>query len=195
MAEETLENTLLSVFRACIGDLEIGLPAAVEAYDPDAQAVTARPAIGDLPAISGVRVLYPSGGGFGMSWPLKKGDEVWLTFSGRAFRGWLAGEDTPRAQHRFSLGECVAIPASARPIAAADGEAMILGEVDGAQLKIKDGRITFGTSGSDVLSLLDDLLGLLQTATVATSLGPQPLDPAAQAEITNIRAALGLIKG
>lgn len=195
MADYALEDVLERAFKSMLGDIEIGLPAKVDAYDSSAQTVRAVPSVGPSIAIPDVPVLFPSGGGYGMTWPLEKGDDIWLVFSGRSYRAWLAGAENEDAKHRFSIGDCAALPQSPRQAMDADASAMLLGEKGGAQIRIEDGRIELGTTAVGLLALLDSLLSLLQSAVVATALGPQPLDPATQAQLVIIQNQLAQIKG
>lgn len=100
--EKTLEGVLKTAFRSMLAGVETGLPAVVEAYDYTTQTVKVRPVpkiyfddgtTERLPALEGVPVLFPSGAGFAITWPLAAGDPVWLAFSGRPFKHYLATQD------------------------------------------------------------------------------------------------------
>lgn len=216
--ETTLEALMEKGFRSMLSNIETGLPAIVLKYDATTQTAEVQPIpqkrlkSGEsqkLPALAGVPVLFPGGSSasgkqFAITWPLNKNDPVWLAFSGRAMDGYLttgnpdANEPTGR---RFSILDCVAIPQGPRslnaPLKSASDSQMVIGEdgITGASLRIGGGKVEIGTAAIGLLDLVDQLITALQSAIVATALGPQPLDPATQLLLTNIQAQLALIKG
>lgn len=211
--EITLEALIEKAMRAQMSGLETGLPAVVLDYDAASQTARVQPTPKRyfrggqsevLPALAGVPVMFPAGAGFAMSWPLKKGDPVWLAFSGRPFDAWLttgrADAEEP-TRRRFSVLDCVAFAQgphpSTSPLQSAHPYKMVFGEdaPGGANIRIGDGKIEFGTASTGLLDLLDQLIEALQTGVVATALGPQPLDPATQATLEVIKTQLALIKG
>ena len=56
------------------------------------------------------------------------------------------------------------------------------------------GKVRVRNSSADLVALVDQLAGALQTALVTTLLGPMPLDPATQATLAQIRALLATLK-
>lgn len=211
--EITLEALLEKAVRAQLAGVETGLPAVVLDYDPATQTARVKPtpkryfkdgSSEALPALAGVPVAFPAGAGFAITWPLEKGDPVWLAFSGRPFDAWLttgdADADEP-TRRRFSMGDCVAfaqgpMPQTA-PLVSASSDTMVLGEdaPGGATLRIGGGKVELGAAGIGLLDLIDQLIAALQSGVVATVMGPQPLDPATQLLLTNIKTQLALIKG
>lgn len=211
--EITLEALLEKAVRAQLAGVETGLPAVVLDYDPATQTARVKPTpkryfkdgrSEALPALAGVPVAFPAGAGFAITWPLKKGDPVWLAFSGRPFDAWLttgeADADEP-TRRRFSLTDCVAIPQGAQPASApiqsASADKIVIGEdaPGGATIRIGGGKVELGAGAVGLLDLLEQFISALQSGVVATALGPQPLDPATQLLLTNIKTQLGLIKG
>ena len=61
-----------------------------------------------------VPVIWPSGGGAMLSFPLKIGDTVWLSFSQRNLEDWLYSDGTqeviPGDSRHFSMTDAVAFP-------------------------------------------------------------------------------------
>ena len=61
-----------------------------------------------------VPVIWPSGGGAMLSFPIKVGDTVWLSFSQRNLEDWLYSDGTqeviPGDSRHFSMTDAVAIP-------------------------------------------------------------------------------------
>lgn len=99
----------------------------VEKYDPDKKRADVKPVFIDhfetdagtvqaidYPVIQDIPVLFPRGGGFSITWPLKKGDPVVLIFAQRSLDEWKAGDGKkPTAQeslrmHDLSDALCIA---------------------------------------------------------------------------------------
>lgn len=211
--EITLEALIEKAMRAQLSGVETGLSAIVLDYDATTQTARVQPtsrryfkdgSSEALPAMDGVPVMFPAGNGFAISWPLAEGDPIWLAFSGRPFDAWLttgtldADEPTRR---RFSMTDCVAFAQGPQPATATlkstSPDTMVIGEdaPGGATIRIGGGKVEFGTATTGLLDLVDQLIAALQSGLVATALGPQPLDPATQTLLTNIKAQLAIIKG
>lgn len=208
--ETSLEALIEKAFRAMITDVELGLPAVVVSYDASTQRARVQPlarkhyrdgTVEKIPAIDAVPVQFPRGAGFAITWPLNPGDPVWLAFSGRPFDAWKStgsAESAEPTRRRFALSDCVAFPqgpgSKSAPLQSATDDALVIGEDQGAQIRIRDGKIAVGTPTAELLDLLDQLIGALQTTMTATVMGPQPFDPATQATLTSIKALLAQIK-
>jgi hypothetical protein len=80
------------------------LPGIVQSFDPAAMTVTVQPAVQgsiqdesgassacNLPLLTDVPVVFPSGGGFSLTNPIKPGDEALVIFSSRCIDGWWQG--------------------------------------------------------------------------------------------------------
>lgn len=107
------------------------LPGIISAYNPTKQTASVTPAIlintrdqygnftqQQIPDALDVPVVFPSGGGFAVSWVPAVGDEVLLVFSCRCIDNWWAasgpaGSPTPQTQAELrlhSLSDGFAIP-------------------------------------------------------------------------------------
>ncbi len=174
------------------GSIHTGLVAVVSSYDAATQTCEAQPVVkarfdnGDtfrIPVIPRIPVMFPSGGGFAITWPLEAGDFVFLSFAERSIDEWKATatqSTTPGDLRRFDLSDAVAYPGVAsprRPLLSATDDTMVIGEDNplGLQIKIKDGTITIGTPLVEVLNQLSTLIGYIANAETATALGPSPL--------------------
>lgn len=108
-------------------NIATGMPAIVMAVDEyeDKQFITVKPSISRLMetgqvisndeiVIDDVPVVFPSGGGALLSFPLKVGDVVWLSFSQRNLEDWVysdgQGEVIPSDSRHFSMTDAVAFP-------------------------------------------------------------------------------------
>ena len=91
------------------------LPARVTAFNAQAMTVTAQPLIKgaqndengnhqqvDMPLLPDLPVVFPSGGGFTLTFPIKEGDECLVVFSARCIDGWWqSGENAPAPDERM----------------------------------------------------------------------------------------------
>ena len=108
-----------------LGDVRISMPGRVERWDPNKQLIDAQPLVKQhyedeegntqteaLPLIPNVPVVYPSGGGFSLKFPLRRGDSVLLVFSASSLDRWLDGGGLvdPVDDYRHALADAVAIP-------------------------------------------------------------------------------------
>jgi hypothetical protein len=120
---------LVEVIRAALDSLKsslwTALPAIIESYDPDKLTVTCqvstkvslRQSNGvfiwvDVPLLVDVPVVFPSGGGFLVTWPLDQGDEVLVVFASRCIDGWWAhgGVQLPSELRFNDLSDGFALP-------------------------------------------------------------------------------------
>ena len=82
-------------------DIHTGMPGRVEKYDASTRKADIKPqlkravpdgqggyVIEDPPVLPNVRVGWPKGGGMFMTFPLKKGDFVWVMFAERSLDAW-----------------------------------------------------------------------------------------------------------
>jgi len=130
MLEGSNVEVVNEMIRVGVAKMFIGLPGVIRTYDHTTQKANVQPVIratlkggGRAPAfpvIPCVPVLFPSGGGFSLTWPLKPGDFVQLQFADRSIAEWLTtgqNDVTPSSNRRFALSDAVAIP-SLRPFSA-----------------------------------------------------------------------------
>lgn len=96
------------------GQLEVNssLPATVQAFDGKTKTCTVIPTISDFRETAGggsaelewkplgnVPIAYPGGGGWVMSWPLKKGDPVLVIFCQRDLAQWFLSNGSEPVGH------------------------------------------------------------------------------------------------
>lgn len=122
----TLASNIKQGVDARLKDLHTAMPAIVESFDAEKQLATIQPAIrrifitrdgdkeilvpSDLPILINVPVIFPRGGGFSLTFPVKKGDECLLTFCERSIDNWHeTGEvKAPGARRFHSLSDATA---------------------------------------------------------------------------------------
>jgi len=216
--EETLElEDVLDAFtRSVLYSHNFGMPARVVSYDPATQTCEVDPYINgkrrdgslkNFPPLSDVPVHFPSGGGFAMSFPLEKGDDVWLKFSDRSLDEWITEGNsniTPRSPRRMDYRDAIAEPGIRplkRVLSSAISDGLVVGsDGTGARMTLKNnGKVRIDNATAELVGELHSLVGQLRqmatflgSAMVATALGPQPLSVAAN--MTQIATQLVLIE-
>jgi hypothetical protein len=93
---EYFEEIIRSAVESRQAEMWTSLPGIVESVDFEKQTMTVRPAIKsaqrkedgniehvELPLLKDVPIIFPSGGGMTMTFPIKKGDGVMVTFGSR----------------------------------------------------------------------------------------------------------------
>ncbi len=121
--------TMAEVIRTALDrrwtDLRVALPGRVESYDSAKQLVQVQPLIKEpvegedgtvtqerLPVVTNVPVIFPSGGGMRLTFPIQAGDTGLLVFSDRSLDLWLdqGGEVAPEDARRHHVADAVFFP-------------------------------------------------------------------------------------
>lgn len=146
-----LIDVMREVVRGGLARVHTSLPGIIESYDAATQTATVKipirfsrrdPDTGERvpyepPPLPNVPVAWPAGGGgaYSDTWPLERGDEVWLSFAERSIDEWVLTDGdlvTPADVRRFSLSDAVATPVRSRATlpgdAVADGARVIRGD-------------------------------------------------------------------
>lgn len=123
----TLADNIKQGIDARLKDLHTSLPGIIESFDPTTQLASIQPAIKrifktnegdidiltptDLPILINVPVQFPRGGGFSLTFPVKKGDECLLIFCERSIDNWhkFGGVNKPGARRFHHLSDATAI--------------------------------------------------------------------------------------
>ncbi|AZV02133.1 hypothetical protein Arno162_93 [Pectobacterium phage Arno162] len=117
MAYKQLHGLIQSKIEKAKHELFTGMPAKVVSYDVSTQTCSAQPVFqtGELPMppIAQVPVMWPCGGGAVLTFPLKKGDIIWLMFSMYPLAEFLMSDGKAAVSNDMSrphdISECVAI--------------------------------------------------------------------------------------
>ena len=105
------------------------LPAIVQSYNPASLTISAQPAVRgqvqneadqnssvSLPLLADVPVVFPCGGGFILTYPIKPGDECLVIFASRCIDAWWQsggeGEQMDSRMHDLSDGFAIVGPRS-----------------------------------------------------------------------------------
>lgn len=145
-----LENVLDQAIEYYLQDLHTCMPARVVTYDEKKQMVDVQPSIKrvvrhadgsevseQLPIIPNVPVVFPRAGGFFISLPIKKDDQVMLHFSHTSLDNWLSGSGgvtDPEDVRCHDITDAIAVPGLytfSKAINDITGSALRLGKDDG----------------------------------------------------------------
>lgn len=121
----TLAEVLNALRDGILRDARVSLPGRVESFDAATNTADIQPMVREtvenddgttsqvsLPILTGVPVMFPSGGGFRITFPIAQGDTVLLVFADRSIDAFMSQgqEGSPADQRRHSLSDAVAIP-------------------------------------------------------------------------------------
>lgn len=173
LEEITLAELLQLTLDARQTDLNVAMPAKVEAYDSSAQTVDVVPALNrsvpdgqgnfisqPLPKLSAVPVAFPRSNGFSVTFPISVGDTVLLVFCQRNIGIWRSNgnQGDPGDVGMHTLDGAVAIPGffqDSQPSKVADGTNMVIGSESAKESRIEikpSGGINLGAGASKGVS-------------------------------------------
>lgn len=217
-------EVIQAAVRSALIDVHVALPGIVESYDNETQTCSVLPAVRrgrikddrsrvveNLPVIPNVPVQWFQGGGFFMTMPLAKGDEVTLLFNEAdpsVFFDTGEAPSSPAELVRHGLGHPIAIPGGGRKAAAlssASATDMVLGKDGDAVVSIEpSGNIRIGASATEKIARADKVSSAISTASDAaiTAAGTAVADSGAAAFLAfknsmgsaNISADKGYVK-
>lgn len=144
----TEQELIARAIASALGDVYTAGPGIVQSYDPETQCADILPAVKralpttsgdvayeDLPIIPNVKICFPRGGAFQITWPLAKGDSVLLVCCNYAINAWRVGSNAqtvpPGDLRQHALGSAFAFPnlaidSAATPNAQASQNAFII---------------------------------------------------------------------
>lgn len=203
LRDQPTEKSLQSFDEALLKGVHTSYPGSIVSYDPESKTCAVQIHYADFYATEGpevsredwtpiedVPVLFPRGGGWSITWPLKNGDPVLVVFCERSIDEWFASDGaselSPALQVTHDAGDCIVIPGLAPRLDAdflADAENLIisgdhefqvaadkvrLGTVDAAKplalTEKVDARI------DDLAGAINDIIQVLITANAAGGL-------------------------
>lgn len=215
-----LGTVIAGAIKAALKGVRVALPARVETYDASTQQVTVQPLVFEgfndetgkrqterLPVIAGVPLVFPSAGGYRLTFPVAAGDTVLLVFSSSSIDRWLAlgGEVDPIDDRRHNISDAIAIPGLrdfSHPLASAPTNCVSLGFDKGPTIEVDPNQVRLGGPDASlavvVQSALDDFNTTLTNVINATSPSgatPQPPTNAAFTVLQTFLKQLNLGKG
>ena len=219
-----MSNNLADAIQFAIDQNGVGvhtaLPAKIVTYNSTTNKAKVKPLIQKinqnytlipLPELAAVPVQWTGGATWGMKGPLVPGDIGLLIFAECSIDTWLssdAGLDVEQNDpRRFDFSDAIFLP-GLYPFSGYDSPETSDSEYvfyNGDQeiritedsIKLKSCQIAIGceTQSIELLDQISQLIAALQGAVTATSIGPQPLDPATQVLLAGIKSSIDTIAG
>jgi hypothetical protein len=193
---QTYSESFTRNFKALMSNVHTALPGVIENYTgnriasvkPQVQKPLADGTYLDLPVIEEVPIIFPSTSEFSFTYPLKKGDPVWIMFAERSIEEWIknGGNSKPSDIRRFSLTDAVAIPGVFN-----NKVEFPQSDNNNVTIQFKDKSITIDTNGNinidgTAINLNGDSKSFVTHAELNTAL--QTFLTALNAELTTIQA-------
>lgn len=162
--ENDPETSLRAALTGWQSAIETSVVAIVQSFDPEKQTCTAQPVIQarirardgtlswvTLPLLVDVPVIFPSGGGFTLTFPITAGDEALIVFSSRCIDSWwISGAIGPQAElrmHDLSDGFALVGPRS-------QPRKLPAYSADTVQLRSDDGSTFIEMNGASMVNVL-----------------------------------------
>lgn len=138
------------------------LPARVESYDAATQRCSVQVELRQakfepdgsrtplrLPVISNVPIKFEGSGGFRTTYPVQRGDQVWLEICEASLERWKprGGDIDPADDRRMDLSDALAVTGlrdGSRPLANCPTDRMSLGADAGATIEISQSEVRVG---------------------------------------------------
>lgn len=174
---DSLQVVLRTALEGWQGQIWTALPAMVNAYDAAKMTVSAQPTVQarilssagkwssvDLPLCQDCPVVFPSGGGYAITFPIAAGDEGILVFASRCIDAWWQnGKVQPQAEFRLhDLSDGMFIPglfSQPRKLSPApDASKVQIRSADGTKLISMGDDIDLSLSGGAISFSLDSIL-------------------------------------
>jgi pterin-4a-carbinolamine dehydratase len=192
---------LYTIIRSHIDNFETQLftaiPATISKFDKETQTISANPVMlepysdglnAKLPTINRVPVVFPSGGGGSLTFPLKVGDEVLLVFSGRNYDTWWDTGNTDKlsSTHRFhEYSDAIAIvglTSKNNSTKAHDTDVELKFNDNSLRLTesgdvaiASSSKFSVSNSSEELISILSETLQAISDITTNTLYGPSPI--------------------
>ena len=116
--EERIEdpyNAMAAALQGLQADIQTAMPAIIQSFDPITQTCTAQPCLQllvtnsdntkkwvTISIVADIPVIFPAGGGFTLTFPVKQGDECLLVFSSRCIDAWwISGKISQQSELRM----------------------------------------------------------------------------------------------
>lgn len=143
------------------------LPGIVQSFDPVAMTVSVQPAVmgsvkGDgghvqnqaMPLLVDVPVVFPCGGGFSLTYPIRPGDEALVVFSSRCIDGWWQGGQAvpPPDSRMHDLSDGLAIVGPRSQASKLDPPV----DPENVQLRMDDGNASLTIKPDKTLDMRND---------------------------------------
>ena len=162
----------------------------------------------DRPIIYQCPVVFPTGGGATITWPLVKGDKVMVHFSMRCMDDWLdTGQRLPpRFRWKHDINDAIVVPGLTpwKEVQPAATDGLVLEHESGIKIRLTSaGKVAIEKGGVELLDIVDKLidraneLANAKTATVfgnITSIEGPVISQALVAPLTGLKSLLANLK-
>lgn len=173
-----------------LNSVHTALPGIVKSFDPSTNKATIQPALNKkyvtgpmpMPILENVPVMFPRGGDFSMTFPLKEGDYVLLIFIERSIDLWVSvgGQVTPDDPRKFDLSDAIAIPGimpfnGSFPENDNESFSLIIGQ---SRFKISsDGTFCFHNSTNELMEKITEIVTAIEGLQILVSGAAGVVDP------------------
>lgn len=213
----TLNDAISLATNYALTAIHTALPGSIISYDYTTQKAVIQPLLNKvwsdgtttpMPVLENVPVIFPRAGGASLTFPVVEGDTCLLVFIERSIDLWLTqgGQVNPDDPRKFDLSDGVALmglfPFS--ETSEADNNTDLLLTYAGSKIRIKQSgaiviessnTVALGTSTTEVLNVLSQLMGFLTGATVMGAAFNGPLNAAFITQVNALKAQLDAITG
>ncbi len=202
--------------------IHVSMPGQVQRYDPVKQLVDVLPVMSyrtkaeggsgrdlilNYPVITNVPLMFPSAGGYQMTFPVRVSDSVLLVFSESSLSRWINQENaiaTPIDQidhsSRFSINDAIAIPGLRvfSDSLNAPTDRMTIGVSGGLQIHVTPSTVLLGgtdatdrsISGDAIYAAASALKTTVQTAAATCAGAPGVVDAGARTFAADLATAM-----
>lgn len=213
----SLNDAVKAVVGYRLNNLHMAMPAAIISYDYNVQKASVQPLLNKVwtdgtitpyPILENIPVVFPRAGGGGITFPVIEGDTCLLLFIERSIDLWktIGGQVSPNDSRKFDLSDAVAIMGlfPFNQTSTADNNTDMLLTYANSKIRIKQNgdiviesasNIAIGTSTTELLNIVSQLMGLLTGAVVMGLAFEGPLDAAFITQVTLLKAKLDAITG
>mgnify|MGYP001598570249 CR=1 FL=1 len=223
----SLGAVIAAAIDARLVNVHTHLPARIESYDAAQQRCSVQVELRQgffgetgertglkLPVIPDVPVKFEGGGGFRSTYPLQRGDQVWLEISEASLALWKprGGDVDPIDDRRMHLSDAIAVTGlrdGTRPLKNCPTDRMSLGHDEGATVEITQTAVRIGgntgteptykatsaqTALSTFLAALNTFAGTCTTAPPGTAAALATASTALLAALTAAQTVIAQVK-
>ncbi len=213
----TLNDAAKAVVDYKLNNVNTAMPAAIVSYDYTVQKASVQPLLNKVwtdgtvtpyPILENVPVIFPAAGGGGLTFPVVESDTCLLLFCQRSMDLWLTtgGQVNPDDPRKFDLSDAMAIMGlfPFNHNSTADNNTDTILTYAGSVIRIKQSgaiviessnTVALGTSTTEVLNVLSQLMGFLVGTTVMGPAFNGPLNAAFITQVNTLKSQLDAITG
>lgn len=187
----TLSDVIRIALDARDERLRVAMPGEIKSYDATKQSAQVQPLlkcafldadgarqVESLPLLNNVPIVFPGGGGFRLTFPVKAGDVVLLVFADQSLDRWKSrgGDVDPGETRPHDLSNAIAIAGLhdlAHAWTGASSDSLTIGNDGGMQIEIRADQIKLNAGSTPVAKEGSVTTGHVHT--VVGTAGPFPI--------------------